>query len=100
MSGPPEGSLASVRSSYEEIRQRWLGGQDEAGCSNRAGLAVLLRQGVATWATAWSPPQASPGAVPLASSERGGAALLPEPSRAQVAMVLATIVWAAAQGAT
>jgi hypothetical protein len=92
--------LGSVRSSYEEIRQRWLGGQDEAGCGNRAGLAVLLRQGVATWATARSPPRASPGAVPLAPSRLGGAALLPEPSRAQMAAVLATIVWAAAQGAT
>ncbi len=125
MNGPTEDSVGRSRSEaegrarrkdspastrpqelYEAMRQRWLGGEeDEALGSSRAGLAVLLRQGVAAWDRACSlsfpRAEASTGAVPAApEATRGGGTLFPEPSRAELARVLATMVWAAAEGAT
>ena len=103
MNAQAEDSPTSAKS-YEAMRQRWLGGQDEALGSSRAGLAVLLRQGVAAWVGAWALPlqraAASSGPAPKSLDATRGGTLLPEPSRAQMSTVLATMVWAAAQGAT
>ena len=99
MTAPTEDSPASARL-YEAMRQRWLGGQDEALGNSRAGLAVLLRQGVAAWVGAWSLPlQRAEAPSPGAPEATRGGTLLPEPSRAEMVTVLATMVWAADEGA-
>ena len=86
------------------MRQHWLGGQDEALGGGRAGLAVLLRQGVAAWVGAWVlplQPQAAASERPVAKApDAARGTFLPESSRSQMSTVLATMVWAAAQGAT
>ena len=84
---------------YETMRQQWLFGEALGG--GRAGSSLLLRRGVAAWVRAWPPlTPATTEASPAATAPRGGGALVSDPSRAQMATVLATMVWAATQGAT
>jgi hypothetical protein len=95
----PQGSPESTRLQelYEAMRRQWLFGEALGG--GRAGLSLLLRQGVAAWVRAWPPlPPARTEASPAAP--QGGGALVSDPSHAQMATVLATMVWAATQGAT
>ena len=104
MSRPPEDAPppAWLQALYEAMRQRWLGG-DGALDNNRAGLAVLLRQGVAGWVSAWSPAlhraETEAPAGTLAPEPTRDGAGVPEPARAEMAAVLANMVWAAAAAA-
>jgi hypothetical protein len=104
MNGSSEAAPASgqLRELYEAMRQRWLGADEEALAGSR-GLAVLLRQGVAAWGNAWSLPLvraegASTGVAPAATGAVAGTALSLGPGRAELAAVLATMVWTATQG--
>jgi hypothetical protein len=106
MNGPSSSEAApasgQLRELYEAMRQRWLGA-DEAALAGSRGLAVLLRQGVAAWGTAWSLPLtraegASTGTAPAAVGAVAGSGLPLGSGRAELATVLATMVWTAAQG--
>lgn len=106
MNGPSSSEAASasgqLRELYEAMRQRWLGADEEALAGSR-GLAVLLRQGVAACGNAWSLPLmraegASAGTAPAATGAVAGSGLSFGPARAELATVLATMVWTAAQG--
>jgi hypothetical protein len=100
MSGPQDSPESTrLQELYEAMRQQWLFGEALGG--GRAGLALLLRQGVAAWVRAWPLPSAKAEASTVAQpAPQGVRALVAEPSRAQMATVLATMVWTAAQGAT
>lgn len=94
---PPRARLQAL---YEAMRQHWLG-DDGALDGSRAGLAVLLRQGVAGWVGAWSPALARAEAeAPAGTAATRDSPGVPEPARAAMTAVLANMVWAAAQGAT
>ena len=104
MTAPSEAAPAAgqLRELYEAMRRRWLGADDEALAGSR-GLAVLLRQGVTAWGNAWSLPLtraegAPTGAAAATPGAMVGGGLSLGPARAELATVLATMVWTAARG--
>ena len=86
-------SSQSLSQEYERLRAVVVDGQREPGC---LGLALLARQGVAAWISAWETLNPS---VPRCGEPGTQAEYLVDDLRAEVAVVLAEMALSAVKGA-
>ncbi|MCX5737092.1 MAG: hypothetical protein NTZ61_01065 [Proteobacteria bacterium] len=83
--------IGSCTNAYEQLRSEVIEGGSVGG---HFGLVILLREGVAAWITHAPPPPTT--AVRVAAKDRPvAAALIPDGLRADIALVLASMVMTA-----